>query len=279
MQNAYAGDFNKVKPYGKSGDLKCDGYLPSTRCVFQCYGPASMKEAKVIAKIKEDFFGALEHWGDKMREWQFVHNDKDGLTAAVVQVLDDLNNAHPDIMIGEWAWPQVRSVFDRLPDQALVELFGHPPTAMTIDQLGFEELRPVVNQIAKGEADPSVVSMTPPSVSKLEKNSLDDDSAEFLRLGRRRVRLVEEYFAQHHDPTIGDKIAKALQTQYEMLVDGGWHSNEILVELQRFAGWGSAGSSNHAAAILAVITYFFDRCDIFEDPDESDALLAWALVP
>ena len=268
MQNAWPLDFQKVKPYGPNGDLKCDGYWMSRKCVFQCYGPTLMRERAVIAKIKEDLSGAVDHWQGKMTKWGFVHNDKEGLTANVVQVLDDLRKAHTTIEINEWAWPQAREQFYTLSDEAVVELFGHPPTAVSFDQLGFAELRPVVEQIAKGEADPLIVLSNPPSVTKLEKNSLDEDSAAFLQIGRRRVRLVEEYFAQHHEPVLGDKIAGAMQIQYQTLMDIGLGANEVLVELQRFAGWGNGDRNSHDAAVLAVITYFFDRCDIFEDPGE-----------
>ncbi len=267
MQNAWVGDFQKVKPYGPNGDLKCDGYWRSRKCVFQCYGPASMREREVIAKIEVDFSGAVTHWQGDMREWCFVHNDKHGLTAKVVQVLNEISRAHPKITINEWAWPQIREQFSKLSDEAVVDLYGHPPTTTTLDQLGFDELRPVVEQIAKRDPDTLIALNNPPSVTKLEKNSLDDDSAGFLQMGRRRVHLVEEYFAQHHDPGLGDKIAKAFQVQYEMLKNTGLSPNEVLVELQQFAGWGNSNTSSHYAAVLAVITYFFDRCDIFEDPN------------
>ena len=54
-----------------------------------------------------------------------------------------------------------------------------------------------------------------------------------------------------------------------MLVDTGIEANEVLVKLQQFAGWGRRDSS-HDAAVLAVVVYFFERCDIFEDPEEQN---------
>ena len=267
MQNAWPLDFQKVKPYGPLGDLKCDGYWQSQRRVFQCYGPARMREREVIEKIRDDLYGAVAHWQGRMERWSFVHNDIGGVTANVVQVLDDLREANPTIEISVWAWPQIREQFAFLSDESVLELFGYPPTATTLLHLDFAELRPVVEQIAKGEADPLVPLSHPPTVTKLEKNSLDEDSAAFLQIGRRRVRLVEEYFDQHHDPALADKIAAAFQTQYQMLVDTGFGPNEVLVWLQHFAGWGRGDRSSHNAAVLAAITYFFDRCDIFEDSD------------
>ena len=34
---AFGSDFEAVRPYGRRGDLKCDGRRVSTRTVFQCY--------------------------------------------------------------------------------------------------------------------------------------------------------------------------------------------------------------------------------------------------
>ncbi|EYF04273.1 Hypothetical protein CAP_4750 [Chondromyces apiculatus DSM 436] len=38
--------------------------------------------------------------------------------------------------------------------------------------------------------------------------------------------------------------------------------------MQTFAGGNTRGSTVHEAAIFAVLSYFFDRCDIFERPSE-----------
>ena len=128
-----------------------------------------------------------------------------------------------------------------------------------------------MEQIAKGESGPVAELGKPPSETKLEKNSLDGESMALLQVGRQRVRLVEEYFEQHHDPALGDKIANAMRVQYQALTDSGLGSNEVLLELQRFAGWGAGDTTRHDVAVLAVIMYFFDRCDIFEDPDGETA--------
>ena len=269
MERAWPQDFQKVRPYGPTGDLKSDGFWRTRKCVFQCYGPVSMKERDVIAKIMADLEGAIQHWQSRMTNWVFVHNNSQGLTAKVVQVLDDLRAANPAIEIDVWAWPQIREQFNRLSDDDLVDLYGLPPTASSFDQLDFYQLRPVVEQIAKEEPDLLAPLGDPPSSAKLEKNSLDADSVGFLKIGRSRVRLVEEYFDEHHDPNLGDQIAKAMRAQYRMLADTGFESNEVLVKLQQFAGWGRRDSS-HDAAVLAVIVYFLDRCDIFEDPDEQN---------
>src|SRR3546814_6618390 len=81
MAHAHPGDFQPVRPYGPRGDLKCDGYRTSNSTVFQCYAPDTMKVDPLIAKIDEDFNGAVGHWATKMQRWEFVHNDTRGLPA------------------------------------------------------------------------------------------------------------------------------------------------------------------------------------------------------
>jgi hypothetical protein len=43
--------------------------------------------------------------------------------------------------------------------------------------------------------------------------------------------------------------------------------DEIFTELQTFAG-GMDGVPSQQAAVLSVMSYFFERCDIFEDADQ-----------
>ena len=129
-------------------------------------------------------------------------------------------------------------------------------------------MRPVVEQIADMLAVQLIELSGPPSVTKLEKNLLDQASAVFPQFGRCKVRLVKEYFVQHHDPGPSDKVAAAMRTQYRMLVDTGEDPNKVLVLLQRFAAWDYGETNSHNAAVLAVVMYFFGRCDILEDPDD-----------
>ena len=52
-------EFEAVRPYGPSGDLKCDGFWVTTKTVFQCYAPDQMQDSALIKKITTDFDGAL----------------------------------------------------------------------------------------------------------------------------------------------------------------------------------------------------------------------------
>lgn len=269
MGHAFAGDFQAVRPYGSKGDLKCDGYRVSDKTVFQCYAPKTLKLDKLQAKVDEDFNGAVLHWGPSMERWSFVHNDDDGLPADAVQQLINLGNANPSVSLSQMGYPEIFDITMSLSAQQLEDMFGPAPTQRTLAQLDFEALRPVVMLIQRIDPDENP-SLAAPSASKLKANDLSDDAAELLRQGRRRERLVEDFFNQFPNPDFGEEIAQGFRDRYQELKQKGYSADHIFMELQHFAG-GMSGTPKHQAAVLAVMSYFFERCDIFEDHVEAEA--------
>lgn len=269
MAHAFPGDFRTVRPYGPKGDLKCDGYRASDGTVFQCYAPDSTKLADLLAKVNEDFSGAVSHWGNQLRRWEFVHNDVRGLPAAAVQRLNDLAAANPTIAVAVFAEAEMRKTAMGLALHQLEDLFGAVPSQRTLERLDFAALRPVLVAIQRQQppTDPPLIA---PSPRKLQDNALSEDAAGLLRQGRRREKLVQDFFDAWPDPGFGEAIAEGFRNQYQALKTVGLGADAIFGELQAFAG-GMDGEPSRQAAVLAVMSYFFERCDIFEDaaPDES----------
>jgi hypothetical protein len=263
MAHAFSGDFQTVRPYGTKGDLKCDGYRSSDGTVFQCYAPDSTKLSELIAKIERDFHGAMAHWEQRLYRWEFVHNDVRGLPAEAVQKLADLAAAHPAIEIATFAEAEMRKVVMGLELHQLEDLFGVVPSQRTLERLDFAVLRPVLIAIQRQEppADPPLIA---PSPLKLQNNALSEDAAGLLRQGRRREKLVQDFFDAWPDPSFGEAIAEGFRSRYQALKSVGLDPDAIFGELQTFAG-GMDGEPSRQAAVLAVLSYFFERCDIFED--------------
>ena len=110
--------------------------------------------------------------------------------------------------------------------------------------------------------------LKPPSKDKLEKNRLSPDAAGLLRLGRRKEALVEAWFRKNRRPDLGERIAEAFRRRYAQLNDGNTPADDVFEHLQQYAGMG--GKPARQAAVLAVLSYFFERCDIFDDPEEEN---------
>ncbi|WP_439144267.1 ABC-three component system protein [Planktotalea sp.] len=266
MGHAHAGDFQAVRPYGNKGDLKCDGYRASDKTVFQCYAPRSTKLDAMQKKVDADFNGAVGHWGNRMERWVFVHNDDAGLPADVTQQLIDLGAANSTVTLGQMSYTELFAIVMVLTQPQLVDLFGAAPTQTTLARLEFVELQPVITSIQRMEPDDNP-PLTAPSPAKLQANDLSEAAAGLLRQGRRKEQLVERFLNQYPDPSFGEEIAQGFRDRYKTLRSDKLQPDIIFAELQQFAG-GMTGLPERQAAVLAVMSYFFERCDIFEDQVE-----------
>ena len=262
---AFGSDFEPVRAYGSQGDWKCDGRQLSTATVFQCYGPETPTDAKTIAKIDQDFKGARAKWPEFMQRWVLVHNHPQGQPPTILAHLDKKRSANPDVKIEIWAEEQLRELHERMSESALRAIYGAVPDAFVVSNLALEDLQPVIDALKKRDPDPAAGDFTAPSVEKLEKNALSQEAVELLRLGRRKARLVEMFFRKTGHVELGERIAEAFRKRYAELKSMALEPDRIFSYLQRFTGF--EGDPKRQAAAMAVMAYFFDRCDIFEDPD------------
>ena len=258
-------DFEAVRPYGREGDWKCDGRQLSTGTIFQCYAPETATVSKTIAKINDDFEGALAKWPDFMCRWVFVYNDPRGVPPAIADHLDQMRRDHPEIQIQCWGETQLFDLVGQLSADAKRNMFGAVPDQSLVDGLALEDLEPVIDALERHDPDPTDVLPPPPSALKLEKNALSADAACFLRMGRHKVRLVETYFRRTTPVELGEKIAEAFRRRYAYLTLLELSADQVFMHLQKYAG--VRGEPKRQAAAMAVLAYLFDNCDIFEDQD------------
>lgn len=262
--HAFGSDFEEVRPYGPYGDLKCDGRRISSASVFQCYAPDVMKEAELIAKVDADFHGARTHWPGNMQEWVFVHNDGRGLPPNAVQHLDGLRQAHTPLKIATWSEPELLNLAMKLDLSALQALFGYVPSVAIMQRLELSDIVPIIEALQRQEPNPSDPPLTPPSPEKLEKNALSKEAETLLRFGRQKSALVDTFFRKSPRPDLGERIAEAFRLRYAELKALYLPADTIFKHLQDYAGFN--GEPKRQGAALAVLAYFFDSCDIFEDP-------------
>jgi hypothetical protein len=266
MGLAYKADFMACRPWGNVGDRKNDGFLKSERRLFQVYAPNEMTAKEAIAKITEDFEGAKVHWGTHFDKWVFAHNATDGLPPHVLTLLLDFEKVNPGIRLDPWSLEEFRLIFRKLTTDDLIPWLGSAPSDETKASLGFNDLRPVLEILGNRPA-PSDAAVRDVPMGKIEANALSENIATLIKGGMSKAPLVEKFFAQWHDETLGERIAEAFRTEYQRLRH--LHTlNEIFSELQAWAGGRGRGTPEHEMAVLAVIAYYFERCDIYEAPKE-----------
>lgn len=95
-------DFEPVKPYGKIGDWKNDGFIKDKGIYYQIYAPEDPtdKQGAAANKMFNDFEGLYGHWNSlyPIKEFFFVFNDKDlGLSEPLLSKLSELKTKYLDI--------------------------------------------------------------------------------------------------------------------------------------------------------------------------------------
>ncbi len=264
MGLVYKADFMPCRPWGNRGDRKNDGFLKSERRLFQVYAPNEMIESKAIKKIREDFAGAKAYWGEHFDKWVFAHNAEDGLPPHLQKFLLDFEKANPGIKVEPWGLQEFLVIFRKLILNDMQSWFGFVPSDETRAKLGFSDLQVVLETIAD-RTPPSGEPVKDVPMGKIEANALSQSIATLLKAGMAKAPLVEAFFDQWHDVTLGERIAKSFRSKYETL-RGQLSPNRIFSELQEWAGGTELNTPEHQLAVLTVLAYYFESCDIFEEP-------------
>lgn len=268
MEKVHPADFIRVRPWGNVGDRKNDGYIKSERTLFQVYAPNEMKTAAAVSKIDEDFIEALPYWEAHFDRWVFVHNSASGLGPDVTKKLLELDDAHePEVT--HWGQEELRRKVFELNPADLASLLGPAPTRKDILDLGLEGLAPVLDQVAAMPA-PADPDLRPPPADKIARNMLTAHVETLLKAGMTRADLVKRYF--RIQPSKQDEIAESFRHRYEAARSDGLAPDEVFTELQRHAGGDAVPNAARQSAVLAVLAFFFEECDIFErDGDDAGA--------
>lgn len=267
MHKVHPNDFMACRPWGKVGDMKNDGYLSSEKILYQIYAPNELSANQAIKKINEDFEGAKQHWHQYLNEWTFVHNAPDGrLGPHVIKTLNNLRQDNPELKISLCGYNEMLVKFRLLSLQDLESWFGPSPTMEANINLGFSDLTAVLSHIHITPM-PTVSNVQDVSRGKLEANLLSQEVADFLKIGMRKSPLVAQLFSNWRNPTYGEQIAQAFRSEYIALRDSTpqLHPDEIFGRLEAWAGGTANTTPSHKAAVLAVMAYLFDKCEIFED--------------
>lgn len=270
MEKLHGDDFLRVRPFGSKGDKGCDGYLQSSGQVYQCYGAVNGAKDKVnylIGKMEEDFEKAKEKLSSIMKEWHMVHNLVDGLPIDAVETLDKLKMANPNIHFGFIGLEGFETRINSLDTAVVGQLLGPVATNEDAQNLHVEELRDLIKGLvdATDKSKPNLEEIVPVPVDKLDANDLPNHWKSIIAGGWQNAHIVVAYIDQHHDPLIGENIAKIFNERYEYLKTQDLEPASIMDALYEFvAGLGSVAPARQVAS-QALLAHLFESCDIFEN--------------
>jgi hypothetical protein len=144
-----------------------------------------------------------------MRGWAITINDRQGLDALATTEVEALREKHKDVAISTVLPIEIVNMILSLEVANLAALFGieisERDTALT--RVAFSDLGTVIGEISGLDPIPSLVPITPPSINKIEFNSLGTEIAALLRQGDLLASHVDEYFRSSGRIEVGERLA------------------------------------------------------------------------
>jgi hypothetical protein len=262
-------DFTNPRPMGSFGDGGCDGLGDAGRILYAMYGSRPMADAerRHREKIRGDFERALNHY-DFFEVWRFVTNAPLGIECA--KYLTQIRRAHGPasdrpILIQDWdavyvwnnimtamPWAKLDRILPGAPGLVNLELIDMVPLLESLDGahhngLGNDPVRPV-----------------PPH--KMSYNQLPETAMMEFNAGRVWAHPIELWFREQ-DPELRDRKALTFRSIYEAARFVTQEPAEVLERVYvALGGPNFRLDARRANAVYAVTAFFFDSCDIFEEP-------------
>jgi hypothetical protein len=255
------------------GDLKCDGLLQEPLTVFACYGPTNGGDgqsegatAQAVAKVKDDFQGALKQWPD-LKGWMFVSNYVQGIPPQITAKILQIEKEHPDLAIGQIGVAKFEQLIFDMEIEEIEALLGDAASEVDFRALQLPEIQVVIDGVMAKSPDANMSDDKPAVVpaEKLEFNGLSAVYREFIMLGFRNAARVDNYLLNHPNPTLGELVARAFKTKYLELKSQHLAADTIMEVLYDFTQGGQQTSTPRAVAIWSLLSYLFEKCTIFED--------------
>lgn len=274
-------NFLPVKPQGKFGDRKNDGFIKSEGKYYQVYSPEepNAKEKAAIKKLVTDFKGLYDYWNEQVtpiKEFHFVVNDKyHGTYPTLHPELEKIEQNHKGVKCFPFFSQHLEDRFLSLPVTSIEDILGPivvPENIQLFDSSVMNEvIKHLLHSSTSGETEK--IPENPAFDEKLTFNGLSSEISAYLKFGSYQEGELKNYFR------VNSAFAKAeLQRIFNHLY------KEALIQLPEslqksdlvfFYIIDKAHPKNTLAvrnALYVLMAYFFSYCDIFEEPVRSPKL-------
>lgn len=269
-------DYLNPSPMGKHGDGGCDGLADDGSILYACYGQRATTniEQKTKDKIESDFSRALRCWSD-FSTWRFVTNAPCGPLST--RTIIALRKQHADgterpINMDIWRPDEIWwKVANKLTPKQLDEVIPGVPHAGNVELADLVELIQSLEEV-EGNRPDHLESIRPVPSTKMDFNNLPETTRAEFNSGRLHSARIDRWFAQQADPALRDEKAQRFRFIYQEARRDTRDVREIVRRVYGALGGQDFDlSTKRANAVYGVTAYFFDSCDIFEEPPSDDA--------
>lgn len=259
-------DFQQIKPWGRIGDRKNDGYIQSKGIFFQVFSPEEITKSyvNVVEKLNTDFKGLSERWSP-VNEFYFVVNDKyQGVNADCEQAIQAIKRQHQLEDAGFKTASNLEDLLFSLDDDQISSVVGFLPDPASI-QLDYSILSEIIGhlmQLSLPITQSSSRIIYPDWGKKITFNNLSSKEAEYLNNGSLQIGSLDEYLNNESNffaETIKDKV-RTIYIECSEKYSGDELFWEVVAKIS------PKPQSGIQAAVIILLAKYFETCDIFEEP-------------
>lgn len=265
-------DYLNPDPMGKLGDGGCDGIAENGTILYACYGQraTTAMDQKTKDKLDGDFARGYASWGS-FTIWRFVTNSQFGPTPTTR--LMELRQEHGaetrrPLTLELWKAPDDLwwNAVNKLTPAQLDEIIPGVPHAQNVELSDLVELIESLT-VSNDDGSDHLDSIRPVPSSKMDFNQLPGTTRAEFNEGRLLSARIDKWFAAQPEPALRDMKARRFRALYD-------HARQTTTDVREIVRsiYGALGgqdfdmSTQRANAVYAVTAYFFDSCDIFEEP-------------
>ena len=270
-------EFQAVKAYGKIGDQKNDGFIPSTGTYYQVFAPEDLKKRQTITdavqKLERDFTGLYKNWNHicKLQKFYFVINDKyEGVSPKLTQKVLELgrNPLYSDISINLFTAKDLEKVFEKLEMSEIQDIVGFIPNVSS-EIIEYDSLQEVITYLLNAELPESEDGklIVPDFSEKIKFNNLSIQINTKLMTGSYQEGILKRYF--NENPGINELLRGKFHAMYEKACEVISDDCENASDSRFYYILENSAPKKTIAIYTCVevlMAYYFTTCDIFEEP-------------
>ncbi len=269
------GDFKQVKPQGRLGDGKCDGFNAVKEEYYQVYAPEELSgnQATMLSKMDSSICGLIKFWQEKdFKVSKFFYVVKDdyknvySLLYTNAKAIATNHKIKCEILICK----DLEDTFLKLDEDKMIDILGGIiPDPLNITNVEYGVMQEVIAFLLQSNA-PRIkeeIPTHPNFEKKIIFNSLSKALADFLNAGQRQNFVIKDYF-ELNSKFIKEELRQIFNNTYKQAVLEIPESDTKNDEIFQFIVDKSSPKDNFAFhnAVYVLMAYYFEYCDIFETP-------------
>lgn len=275
VMQCYNSNFRQVKPQGRYGDRKNDGFDQTTGTYYQVYAPEDIliKEKDTIEKLVEDFAGLYNFWQSiiPIRQFFYVVNDKyKGVYPSLYKELQNIRNGYSDVAADSFLAKDLENIFMSLDETAIIDIIGIIPSPDNTDMLEYGIMKDVVEYLLGVETNPQreIIPLNPDFEAKITFNNLSENVASYLKSHRLNEYAISDFFEYNSDfakSELRDRFNGLYNEALNVIPDEENKNDKVFFYIYEKSY--PKHSMAIDAAIFTLMAYYFEYCDIFKAPE------------